>query len=78
MTEQRSLRSSLDDKGFKNAEIINQHEDVANKNEVILDVVVDKKQKMKVHTITIDGNKELADSKIKGGLFKKGAFCQDP
>ena len=67
----------FDDKGFKNAEIvINQHEDVANKNEVILDVVVDKKQKMKVHTITIDGNKELADSKIKGGLFKKGAFAK--
>jgi len=67
----------FDDKGFKNAEIvINQHDDVANKNQVILDVVVDKKQKMKVHTITIEGNKALADSKIKGGLFKKGAFAK--
>lgn len=31
---------------------------------------------MKVHTITIEGNKALADSKIKGGLFKKGAFAK--
>jgi outer membrane protein insertion porin family len=67
----------FDDKGFKNAEIvINQHDDVANKNQVILDVIVDKKEKMKVRTITIDGNKALADSKIKGGLFKKGAFAK--
>ena len=51
----------FDDKGFKNAEIvINQHDDVANKNEVILDVIVDKKQKMKVRTITIDGNKAMS------------------
>lgn len=67
----------FDDKGFKNAEIvINQHDDVANKNQVILDVVVDKKEKMKVHDINIVGNKDLSDSKIKGGLFKKGAFAK--
>lgn len=36
----------FDDKGFKNAEIqINQRDDVANKGQVILDVIVDKKQK---------------------------------
>ena len=65
----------FDDKGYKNADIeINQREDVANKNEVILDITVDKKEKMKVHQIIIEGNKALSDRKIKGGLFVKGAF----
>ena len=67
----------FDDKGYKNAEItISQRDDVANKNQVILDVIVDKKEKMKVHQIIIDGNENLSDSKIKGGLFSKGAFSK--
>lgn len=38
----------FDDKGFKNADIqINQRDDVANKGQVILDVMVDKKEKSK-------------------------------
>ena len=65
----------FDDKGYKNAEVkIMQREDVVNKNQVILDIVIDKKEKMKVRQIIIEGNKYLTDSKIKGGLFKKGAF----
>lgn len=67
----------FDDKGFKNAQIdINQREDVAGKNQVILDVIVDKKEKIKVHKIYITGNEQLKDSRIKGGLFKKGAFSK--
>ena len=67
----------FDDKGFKNADIeINQREDVTEKNHVILDVVVDKKEKTKVHKITIEGNEKLSDRKIKGGLFAKGAFAK--
>ena len=67
----------FDDKGFKNAEInITQREDVANKGQVILDVNVDKKQKMKVRRIIIEGNNALTSSQIKGGLFKKGAFSK--
>jgi outer membrane protein insertion porin family len=67
----------FDDKGFKNAEItINQREDVAGKNQVILDIDIDKKQKMKVRQIIIEGNQALKDSKIKGGLFKKGALSK--
>ena len=67
----------FDDKGFKNADIeINQRDDVAEKNHVILDVVVDKKEKTKVHKITIAGNEKLSDRKIKGGLFAKGAFAK--
>ncbi len=65
----------FDDKGFKNADVeIRQRVDVANKNSVILDVSVDKKEKMKVGQIIIEGNKALSDGQIKGGLFKKGAF----
>ncbi len=65
----------FDDKGFKNAEItIRQRDDVSQKNHVILDVDVDKKEKTKVHAITIDGNQYLTDKKIKGGLFTKGAL----
>ena len=67
----------FDDKGYKNAEItINQREDVAGKNQVILDVLVDKKQKMKVRHIYIEGNEFLKASKIKGSFLKKGAFAK--
>ena len=65
----------FDDKGYKNAEIeIVQRDDVTNKNEVILDVNVDKKSKMKVRRIIFQGNEQLKDNKIKGNLFKKGSF----
>lgn len=67
----------FDDKGYKNAEInIVQRDDNNSKNQVTLDVNIDKKKKMKVHKIYIDGNKELSDKKLKGGLFKKGAFSK--
>ena len=67
----------FDDKGFKNADIeILQREDVSQRNSVILDVVVDKKEKMKVRNIYIEGNNDLSDKKIKGGLFSKGAFSK--
>ena len=63
------------DKGFNNAEVtITQMDDLSNKNHVILNVDVDKKQKIKVRHIVIEGNKELKTKKIKGGLFSKGAL----
>ena len=65
----------FDDKGYNNAEIdIVQRDDVTSKNEVILDIIVDKKAKMKVRQIIFEGNEQLTDNKIKGGLFSKGAF----
>ena len=67
----------FDDKGFKNADIeIRQREDVTQKNQVILDIDINKKEKMKVRDIIIEGNHQLKASKIKGGLFKKGAFAK--
>ena len=65
----------FDDKGYKNAEIdIVQRDDPEKQNQVILDVNIDKKAKMKVHKLIFDGNEKLKDSKIKGSLFSKGAF----
>ena len=67
----------FEDKGYKNAEVfIRQRDDVAAKNQVILDVDVDKKEKLKVRTITIDGDNQLGEKKIKGTLFSKGAFAK--
>ena len=67
----------FDEKGFKNAEIdIVQRDDVTGKNKVILDVNIDKKSKMKIRHIIIEGNENLSDRKIKGGWFKKGVLTK--
>ena len=67
----------FDEKGYKNAVIeIVQRDDVAAKNQVILDVNIDKNDKMKVKNIIIVGNKNLSTKKIKGGLFRKGVFAK--
>ena len=67
----------FEDKGFKNADIeIQQRDDGASKNEVILDVIIDKKEKMRVRNIVIEGNEKLSNLRIKGGLFRKGAFAK--
>ncbi len=65
----------FDDKGYKNAEVnIVQRDDVTGNNEVILDVTIDKKSKMKVRNIIFQGNEQLSTKKIKGSLFGKGSF----
>jgi outer membrane protein insertion porin family len=65
----------FDDKGYKNAEIdIVQRDDVTGNNEVILDVTVDKKSKMKVRNLIFEGNEKLTKKKITGSFFRKGAF----
>ena len=52
-------KNYFDDKGYKNAEInIRQRDDVTAKNQVILDVEIDKKEKMKVRQIIIEGKQE--------------------
>jgi outer membrane protein insertion porin family len=63
----------FDEKGYKNAEIeIMQRDDVTNKNMVILDVNIDKKEKVKVNKIHISGNEHLATKKFHGGFFSGG------
>ena len=65
----------FDEKGYKNADInISQREDQEHKGQVILDVEIDKKDKMKVRSIIFDGNEKMSDKNIKGLMFTKGAF----
>ena len=65
----------FDDKGYKNAEIdFVQYDDVSEPGKVIIDVNVEKKDKVKVNSITVEGNDALPMKKIKGTLFKNGAF----
>ena len=65
------IKRYFDDKGFKNAEVnIVEREDPSNKEQVYIDVYVDKKAKVKVHKITIEGNEVLSDRKIKRTMKK--------
>lgn len=58
-------------KGFKNASIeITQHPDLSKENMVILDVNVNRSDKIKVHKIYIEGNEVLSDRKVKGAMKK--------
>ena len=63
----------FDEKGYKNAEIDILQREVGD-NQVVLDVNIDKKDKMRVHQIIFDGNEKLTDGKIKGSIITKGAF----
>lgn len=60
------IKKHFDEKGFKNAEVnIVEREDPENKEQVYIDVNIDKKEKVKVHKITIEGNQVLTDKKLK-------------
>lgn len=59
------------DKGFGNATVkINLREDLSNKDEEIVDIVIDKHNKVKVHKIYIDGNAVLSDGAVKRAMKK--------
>ncbi len=65
----------FDDKGYKNATIdIVMRDDASKPDHVIVDVNIDKKDKVKINHIYITGNENLPDKKIKGSLFSKGTF----
>ncbi len=60
------IKRYFDDKGFKNAEIfITQRDNPEKENEVYVDINIDKKEKVKVHLITIEGNQALKTKKLK-------------
>ncbi len=59
------------DKGFSNAKVnITLHEDLSAPGEMIVDIAVDRRDKMKVHKIYIEGNEVLSDRKIKRTMKK--------
>ena len=65
------IKRYFDDKGFKNAEvIIAQKDDPSSENQVIVDIDIDKKEKIKVHKITIAGNTAIKASKLKKVMKK--------
>ncbi len=58
-------------KGFKNAVVnIRQVPDLSKENQVILDVNINRHNKVKVHKIYIAGNEVLSDRKVKGAMKK--------
>lgn len=60
-----------EDKGFKNVEVeIYQKDDLAHENQVIVDVVIDKKSKIKIHKIIFSGNEALSTRKLRRSMKK--------
>ena len=65
------IKRYFDGKGFKNAEVhVNQVDDPTKEDQVYVDVVVDKKTKIKVHKINIVGNSAIKTSKLKRVMKK--------
>ena len=63
------------EKGYKNAEInIVQRDDAGAPDKIIVDVNVERKDKVKINHIYITGNEHLSTKKIKGGLISKGVL----
>ena len=65
------IKKYFDEKGFNNADVqLVQHEDLSHKNEVILDINVNKNEKIKVHHIYFNGNNVFSDFKLKWAMKK--------
>ncbi|MDE7159228.1 MAG: outer membrane protein assembly factor BamA [Muribaculaceae bacterium] len=65
------IEQYFSEKGFKNAKVtIVQHDDLSKENQVILDVNVDRHNKIKVHRIYVNGNTVLSDRRVKGAMKK--------
>lgn len=68
---QMIVKKYFADKGFSNAEVnITLHEDLSAQNEMIVDIAVNKHDKVKVHKIYIEGNEVLSDGKIQRTMKK--------
>lgn len=67
----RIIKNYFDDKGYNNAEVIvTQRPDATADGRVIVDVNVDKKDKIKVHRIYIEGTSALSEKKVKYAMKK--------
>ena len=65
------IKRHFDEKGFKNAEVSIVERNIQDKtDQVNIDVMIDKKAKVKVNQITIDGNEVLSDKKLKRVMKK--------
>ena len=67
----RIIKNYFAEKGYKNAEVaVVQRPDVTSDGKVIVDVSVDKKEKIKINRIYIDGVNELPAKKVKYAMKK--------
>jgi len=65
------IKRHYDEKGFKNAEVdILQKEDPADKSKVIVEINIDRKDKIKINQIIFDGNVAFTDSKAARAMKK--------
>ena len=65
------IKGYFSSKGFGNADVkIEQRDDLSNENSKIIDIHVNKHDKIKVHKIYIDGNEALSDRAVKGAMKK--------
>ncbi|MEG1616755.1 MAG: outer membrane protein assembly factor BamA [Bacteroidales bacterium] len=65
------IQRYFDEKGFKNATVqILQKDDLANENQMIVDILIDKKEKVKVNQIIIEGNEVMSDNKLQRVMKK--------
>ena len=65
------IKNYYDEKGFGDAEVrLIQHPDTTGRNQVVLEIAVDKKEKLKVNNINIVGNETLSDRTLKKAMKK--------
>ena len=65
------IEKYFDDKGFGNAQVkIDLREDLSKQNEMIVDIKINKNNKVKVHKIYLEGNDVLSDKTIKKAMKK--------
>ena len=65
------IKQYYSEKGFGNAKVkINLREDLSAKNEMIVDIDINKNAKVKVHKIYIDGNEVMSDNKLQRVMKK--------
>ena len=65
------IEKFFDGKGFKNVDVnIQQKDDMAHEGEVILDIYIDKNEKIKIHRIYFEGNNALTARQLKKAMKK--------
>jgi len=71
---ERTIKGIFTAKGFMNTEVnIVQRDDTTQNNSIILDIYVDKKEKVKVNDIDIEGNKNVKDVVLERAMKKTNA-----
>lgn len=65
------IKKYYNEKGFGNATVqIQQHEDLSHPNEMIVDININRHDKVKVHKIYIEGNEVMSDNAIQRAMKK--------